>query len=72
MIADPQNIETDVLIVGACIFLEISIAGDFIDTLITRTQNICVGDPFDPETEIGAVGSMAHIEKVLYYFGIGQ
>ena len=45
MIADPQNIETDVLIVGACIFLEISIAGDFIDTLITRTQNICVGDP---------------------------
>ena len=52
--------------------LESGIAGDFIDTLITRTQNIRVGDPFDPETEIGALGSMTHMEKVLSYVGIGQ
>ena len=57
---------------GSRIFLESGIAGDFIDTLITRTQNIRVGDPFDPETEIGALGSMTHMEKVLSYVGIGQ
>ena len=52
--------------------MESGIAGDFIDTLITRTQNIRVGDPFDPETEIGALGSKTHMEKVLSYVGIGQ
>ncbi len=57
---------------GSRILVQKSIAEPFIDALVRRTNNIRVGDPFDPATEIGALGSRAHRDKVLAYTDIGK
>jgi len=52
---------------GSRILLQDSIANDFIEAFVERTRRIRVGDPFDPATEIGALGSIAHRDRVLSY-----
>lgn len=57
---------------GSRILVEESIAADFIDAFVARTRRIRVGDPFDPATEIGALGSAAHLARVLGYAEIAR
>jgi len=52
---------------GSRILLQDSIADEFIEAFVARTRRIRVGDPFDPATEIGALGSIAHRDRVLSY-----
>lgn len=57
---------------GSRILVEASVADRFIDALVSRTRNIRVGDPFDPATEIGALGSHHHRDRVVSYVDIGR
>lgn len=57
---------------GSRILIEEKIAADFLDALIARTEKISIGDPFDSATEIGALGSVAHRDRVLSYVDIAR
>lgn len=52
---------------GSRILVQDTIANEFIEAFVERTRRIRVGDPFDPATEIGALGSVAHRDRVLTY-----
>ncbi|WP_103863550.1 5-carboxymethyl-2-hydroxymuconate semialdehyde dehydrogenase [Aquimarina sp. I32.4] len=54
------------------LLLEKSIYKDFVDQLIKRVQNITVGNPLDPTTEVGPMIHPTHQEKVLSYGKIGK
>ncbi|MGG5574321.1 betaine-aldehyde dehydrogenase [Vibrio diazotrophicus] len=50
---------------GTRVFVHENIYGDFIAQLKTRTERLIVGDPQDPQTQIGALISKEHLSKVL-------
>lgn len=52
---------------GSRILVQRAIADEFISAFVARTQNIRVGDPFDPATEVGPVISKAQMERVLTF-----
>jgi betaine-aldehyde dehydrogenase len=52
---------------GTRVFVHKSIYEDFVTQLAKRTQAIRVGDPFDPNTQMGPLVSRQHHDKVLRY-----
>jgi betaine-aldehyde dehydrogenase len=44
----------------------------FLEQAIARTEAIRVGDPLDPDTQMGPLISQAHLEKVLGYVEAGR
>ncbi len=57
---------------GTRVFVEESLYEEFIRRLVPRIQEIRVGDPFDPQTQVGALISRPHQEKVLRYIETAQ
>ena len=49
-----------------------SIADEFEAKLIERVNNIRVGHPLDPQTEVGPLIHKTHLEKVIGYFDIAK
>ncbi|MDB5893973.1 MAG: betaine aldehyde dehydrogenase [Rhodoferax sp.] len=56
---------------GTRVFVQRGLAGRFLDRLKERTALLRVGDPMAPETEVGALISAAHRDKVLAYVDHG-
>lgn len=52
---------------GSRIFVERSIADDFISDFVNRARNIRVGDPTDINTELGPLASATHRDRVLEF-----
>ncbi len=52
---------------GTRVFVNASIYDEFVEQLGERTRAIRVGDPFDPDTQMGPLVSREHYEKVLQY-----
>ena len=52
---------------GTRVFVHEDIYDAFLDSLARRTTALKVGDPLDPETQIGAVISFDHMQKILGY-----
>lgn len=50
---------------GTRVFVQRGLAKAFLARLIDRTRLLRVGDPTDPATEVGALISQAHLDKVL-------
>lgn len=50
---------------GTRVFVHENIYDEFVAQLKTRTEKLVVGDPMDMETQIGALISKAHLDKVL-------
>lgn len=50
---------------GSRILVEKSIYKTFLDKFVAKTKTLQVGDPQDPKTNIGAVVSEAHMNKIL-------
>ncbi|HTU52815.1 MAG TPA: aldehyde dehydrogenase family protein [Acetobacteraceae bacterium] len=50
---------------GTRVFVHRSLYPRFLDTLQVRTSHLIIGDPLDPATQIGALISPEHMEKVL-------
>ena len=57
---------------GSRLLLQRSIYDDFVAKLAERVKRIKVGNPLDPDTEIGPMIHKTHQDKVLSYGKIGQ
>jgi 5-carboxymethyl-2-hydroxymuconic-semialdehyde dehydrogenase len=49
-----------------------TIADDFLARLVERVNNIRVGHPLDPETEVGPLIHETHLDKVVSYFDVAR
>ena len=61
-----------VCLCGSRILVERSIYSDFRDRFLAAVENMAVGDPSDPDTELGALISPEHRDKVAGYIDLAQ
>jgi betaine-aldehyde dehydrogenase len=54
------------------VFVHSSIKAAFLDRLVKRVSAMRVGDPMDPATQVGALVSEQHMQKVLSYIERGR
>lgn len=57
---------------GTRVFVASEIKDKFLEMLIEKTQRMKVGDPMDSSTDVGALISKDHMNKVLEYVEIGK
>jgi betaine-aldehyde dehydrogenase len=57
---------------GTRVFVQRGIHDRFVERLIERTKKIRIGDPLDPDTQMGPLISKAQHDKVTGYIGIGK
>lgn len=57
---------------GSRILVQESVYEEFVAEFAERAKNIFVGDPMDDETQVGALISKAHLEKVAGYVDIAK
>jgi len=57
---------------GTRVFVENGIHDEFVERLLARTSRLKIGDPMDPDTQIGALISAGHMETVLSYIDKGK
>lgn len=57
----------EICLCGSRIFVERTIYDDFVERFVEKTKSLRVGDPTDPATDVGALISEAHLEKVTGY-----
>lgn len=57
---------------GTRVFVHRKVREAFLKKLKVRTEAMVIGDPLDPATQLGALISEAHMEKVLGYIALGQ
>ena len=56
---------------GTRVFVERPIYEKFLNLIKNRTENLKIGDPLDPETDIGSLISKQHMQKVMSYIKSG-
>jgi betaine-aldehyde dehydrogenase len=54
---------------GTRVFVHRSILKPFLDQLVERTRAMRIGDPLDPETQVGPLISQSQMESVLAHIG---
>ncbi len=57
---------------GSRIFVERPLYNKFKEDLVHKTKELKVGDPFDAKTNIGALVSKSHLEKVQSYIDLAK
>ncbi|KAL1914773.1 uncharacterized protein VTP21DRAFT_8031 [Calcarisporiella thermophila] len=57
---------------GTRVFVHENVHEQFLSKIIPRVKNLVIGDPMDPKTQVGALISKPHMEKVLSYIEIGK
>lgn len=57
---------------GTRVFVHKTVRQAFLQKLKARTEAMVIGDPLDPRTQIGALISEAHMQKVLGYIALGR
>ena len=57
---------------GTRVFVHRSVRAAFVEKLVERVKRMRVGDPLDPATQVGALISERHMEKVLGYIARGR
>jgi betaine-aldehyde dehydrogenase len=57
---------------GTRVFVDATIKEAFLDKLRERTQRLKIGDPLDPETQVGPLISAEHMQTVLAYIESGK
>ncbi|MEO1199196.1 MAG: betaine-aldehyde dehydrogenase [Pseudomonadota bacterium] len=57
---------------GTRVFVQNGIRERFLDRLLDRTKKIRLGDPLDPETQMGPLVNRAQYDRVLSYIEIGK
>jgi aminomuconate-semialdehyde/2-hydroxymuconate-6-semialdehyde dehydrogenase len=62
----------EICLCGSRILIEESIYEKFRDAFIEKVQQLKVGDPFESGTNIGALVSKGHMEKVMSYIELAQ
>ncbi|MCL6563896.1 MAG: 5-carboxymethyl-2-hydroxymuconate semialdehyde dehydrogenase [Firmicutes bacterium] len=54
----------EVCLCGSRIYVERPLYDTFVERLAAKTRELVVGDPFDPRTQVGALISQEHLERV--------
>lgn len=62
----------EICLCGSRIFVERSIHDQFVDRLVAKTKELRIGDPSDPATDVGALISEAHLQKVTGYLALAK
>src|SRR5215212_6110582 len=62
----------EICLCGSRIFVERSIYGEFVERFADAARQLRVGDPSDDATDVGALISAAHLEKVLGYIELAR
>jgi len=57
---------------GTRVFVHKSVRGEFVERLRARAAAMRVGDPLDPATQVGALISEEHMQKVLGFIARGR
>jgi len=57
---------------GTRVFVHRSLKAAFLERLIARVGAMRIGDPLDPKTQVGALISQQHMDKVLSYVARGR
>ncbi|MBI3899412.1 MAG: betaine-aldehyde dehydrogenase [Gammaproteobacteria bacterium] len=57
---------------GTRVFVHESIYDRFLEQLVARTRKLKIGDPFNPETQVGALISEGHMNSVLQFIDSGK
>jgi betaine-aldehyde dehydrogenase len=57
---------------GTRVFVQRGVKAAFLEKLLARVAAMRVGDPLDPATQVGALISQEHMEKVLGYIEKGK
>jgi len=57
---------------GTRVYVESPLMDEFIEKLLERTGRLTIGDPADPDTQVGALISAEHLDKVMGYIDIGK
>jgi betaine-aldehyde dehydrogenase len=57
---------------GTRVFVQRRIKAAFLERLQARTAALVIGDPLDPRTQVGALISEAHMQRVLGYIARGR
>jgi betaine-aldehyde dehydrogenase len=57
---------------GTRVFVHRSVKAAFLERLVKRVSAMRIGDPMNPETQVGALVSEQHMHKVLYYIERGR
>jgi acyl-CoA reductase-like NAD-dependent aldehyde dehydrogenase len=59
-------------IAGSRLLLHEKIADEFLDRFLTLTRSIRLGNPLDPQTEMGPLTSQGHRDRVIAYIKVAQ
>ena len=62
----------EICLCGSRIFVERSVYQEFCEEFVAATKKLRVGDPLDDSTDVGALISEAHMQKVLRYIDLGR
>ncbi|HYI12716.1 MAG TPA: aldehyde dehydrogenase [Thermoanaerobaculia bacterium] len=62
----------EICLCGSRILVERSIHDEFVDRFVAATRALRIGDPLDESTDVGAVISEAHAQKVLGYVELAK
>ncbi len=62
----------EICLCGSRIFVERGIYQRFVDEFVNRTRRLLVGDPLNEMTNIGALVSRAHMEKIMSYVELAK
>jgi len=57
---------------GTRVFVHEKIYDEFLEAVVKRTEAIRIGHPMNPQTQMGALISQAHLDKVLNYVELGK
>lgn len=62
----------EVCMSGSRIYVEREAYDEFLNKFVEKTKELKVGDPFDPDTNIGALISSEHTERVMNYIELAK
>src|SRR5690606_38846543 len=62
----------EICLCGSRILVERSLYPRFVDAFVARTKQLTVGDPLHEESQLGAMVSQQHLEKVLSYIKLAH
>ena len=62
----------EICLCGSRIFVERKIHDEFLDRFVAEAKRLRAGDPLDPATEVGALISDAHLQKVTGYIDLAK
>jgi aminomuconate-semialdehyde/2-hydroxymuconate-6-semialdehyde dehydrogenase len=62
----------EICLAGSRLFVQRKVFAQVVDEIVQRVKQIKVGDPLDPKTQMGALVSQEHLNKVMGYIEMGK